>query len=999
MESLQALLSISEEMEEPWPKKLKTDSQVSSNEQRQLLKSLCYADKKSPNTHLGFPEGSWDFSQNDLELQEKNSTKTNLRQYLHFRLCMNAHLHSRLIGNTPFIGKWALENDYCSNLKDSGSEFDENINSLVTKPKPWTIFAKEKEKSIDSGNISKEIELPSVNIVSYDILAENIVARLEYLLTDVPAFQTNENGTGCHHVHGEKNHIPKPVADGGSISDKIPLLCLLGGNFMKGRKSNIGSFLYEYKNVVGEDENIIFRKKQKNALAKNNLRRNKVYKHMFISYSRSCGVVNSKLVKRAAFGLFLHDCSTAVEKNASLFSHFFLLNTQQREISNGTSTMEHFEFSRYTIEDGSFSVVCNEKEQMARQLVISNKHISPENVFHSSALWGGRLCSPTVHNLSANFRLFNYLTSAPLKFGKCSIQQSNLPMVSTMEPNIQKRTGKFFNENNAFPVKKFKASHFIPRVHNKAQTSKSKCVPEYIRTCSRAMLNKTRIGNCEDCGSTEMKVNFYPFDTYKQICLSTDSEEISFIGNVIFNVENNKKDSKGYFVPDKRIICSGSDTLTSNCVLPQLYTICNPFLEQKSKSKKSKYPKDINNNSQRHTCEDNNMHFHINGLNPGNVLKYNGDQYFTSTGSYDICIDQNRPVSVKAQRYKISRHGKRRKLSGFVFENNNSVLPYYPVCSSRTSKNLKHPIVKKVENLNLLLQKSILLNSPHNPELASVKQNAKDVDKKENSTFEQSYVSKRNQPQNITTLCFNYGCGERVSSKDTLTMTSCTMKQGHFEDATEKHLSSEIKSRHEFELKNQFDLVLEELFMFNEISKENVEKEMWKCGERNFLEKDPLVFNHSGSMLDEDSRNIFENKANATFTTTGSTVNSTIVKHTTGMKPTKDEQSLFKNTVIKSPGEQEVPHDHCPSSVTDEEMFYAPSQEHGDSPCKQPFTWSPAFVSHTFMEERSCNLRNERGDFLLDGIVRVQPLKTCRGPLRVGLSKKAKPKQLHPYLK
>ncbi|XP_034966511.1 RAD51-associated protein 2 [Zootoca vivipara] len=961
--SLQALLSISEEMEEPWPKKLKTDSQVSSNEQRQLLKSLCYADKKSPNMHLGFPEGSSDFSQNNLELQEKNSTKNNLRQYLYFRLCMNANLHSRLLGNIPFIEKWALENDYCSNLKDSGSEFNENYNS-----KPWTIFAKEKEKSIDSGNISKKTELPSVNILSYDILAENIVVRIEYLLTDVPAFQTNENGTGCHHVHGEQNHIPKPVADGGRISGKTPLLCLLAGNFMKGRKSNIGSFLYEYKHVVGEDENILFRTKQTNPLAKNNLRRNKVYKHMYISYSRSCGVVNTKLVKCAAFELFLHDCSTAVKKNASIFSHFFLLNTQQREMSNGTSTMEHFEFSRYTIEDGSFSVVGNEKEQMARQLIISNKHIFPENYFHSSTLWGERLCSPTVHNLTANFRLFNYLTSAPLKFGKCSIQQSNLPMVSTMEPNIQKRTGEFFNENNAFPVKKFKASHFILRAHSKAQASKSNLCPR-IRTCSRSMMNKTRNGNCEDCGSTEMKVNLYPFDTYKQICLSTDSEEISFIGNVIFNVENKKKYSKGYFVPDRRITCSGCDTLTYNCVLPQLYTICNPFLEQKSKSKKSQYPKDINNNSQRHTCEDNNMHFPINGLNSGNVLKYNGDQYFTSTVSYDLCIDQNRPVSVKAQRYKISRHGKRRK-----------------------------PI-KKGENLNLLLQKSIFLNSTHNPELASVKQNAKEVDKKENSTFEQSYISKRNQPQNITMLCFNYGCGESASSKDKLTMTSCTMKQGHFEDAIEKHLSSEIKSRHEFELKNQFDLVLKELFMFNEISKENVEKEMWECGKRNFFEKDPLVFNHSDSILDEDSRNIFENKVNVTFTTTGSTGNSTVVKHTTGMKPTKNEQSLFKNTVIKSPGEQEVPHDHCPSSVTDEEMFYAPSQEPGDSPCKQPFTWSPAFVPHTFMEEKSYGLRNERGDFLLDGIVRVQPLKTCRGPLRVGLSKKAKPKQLHPYLK
>lgn len=39
------------------------------------------------------------------------------------------------------------------------------------------------------------------------------------------------------------------------------------------------------------------------------------------------------------------------------------------------------------------------------------------------------------------------------------------------------------------------------------------------------------------------------------------------------------------------------------------------------------------------------------------------------------------------------------------------------------------------------------------------------------------------------------------------------------------------------------------------------------------------------------------------------------------------------------------------------------------------------------------------GYFLSQEVMRVQPLKTCKGPIRIGLSRKARPKQLHPYLK
>ncbi|XP_026582353.1 RAD51-associated protein 2 [Pseudonaja textilis] len=196
------------------------------------------------------------------------------------------------------------------------------------------------------------------------------------------------------------------------------------------------------------------------------------------------------------------------------------------------------------------------------------------------------------------------------------------------------------------------------------------------------------------------------------------------------------------------------------------------------------------------------------------------------------------------------------------------------------------------------------------------------------------------------------------------------------EDSGEEHFSSETNRR------DQFELVLEELRMFNEISKAN--ENSLSQTEINILEKESHVLNCSDNIPDQVNRNI-----NPVISTTDITMSCT-----SGVKQNSYTKSSFHQNIQF--GEQETTHNYS-SNLSGEELFCSSSEKRAH--CKQSFSWNPAFVSQTFTKEGSYNLTTERGNCLLSGIIRIQPLKTCCGPLRVGLSRKAKLKQLHPYLK
>ncbi|XP_007477863.2 RAD51-associated protein 2 [Monodelphis domestica] len=206
-------------------------------------------------------------------------------------------------------------------------------------------------------------------------------------------------------------------------------------------------------------------------------------------------------------------------------------------------------------------------------------------------------------------------------------------------------------------------------------------------------------------------------------------------------------------------------------------------------------------------------------------------------------------------------------------------------------------------------------------------------------------------------------------------------------DTAAECLSTETKTISEFEMKNDFDIVLRELCVFHEIGKE---KETSSIGESVKEEKDD--FDKDNSMEEDVHQGINEESK---MVSSGKIGASSLPCDTIpSINKPKKAQSSFKWKKIHEDGEQEVPHDYCSSSPSDDELFYSPSGED----FKKALSKNPALLSDAFMEGRIHSFL-KGGSSLSHGIVRVHPLKTCRGPIRIGLSRKAKLKQLHPYLK
>ncbi|XP_078503887.1 RAD51-associated protein 2 [Lissotriton helveticus] len=171
-----------------------------------------------------------------------------------------------------------------------------------------------------------------------------------------------------------------------------------------------------------------------------------------------------------------------------------------------------------------------------------------------------------------------------------------------------------------------------------------------------------------------------------------------------------------------------------------------------------------------------------------------------------------------------------------------------------------------------------------------------------------------------------------------------------------KEIPSDDQTKNIFAMKSQFDLVLEELAMFNDISlgqqketyQEKERNAQYQTKTRNNSDFEPYIKSIAGSCLSEN-------------------VLQCVSCHTPQNENISNKYlGVYKRKVQTSKEEQEVPDECSYYSTTEDESLYSATNE---------------------------------GSCFSVGIVRVQPLKTCIGPLRIGLSRKAKTKHLHPYLK
>ncbi|XFF82741.1 hypothetical protein AB1E18_008960 [Capra hircus] len=253
------------------------------------------------------------------------------------------------------------------------------------------------------------------------------------------------------------------------------------------------------------------------------------------------------------------------------------------------------------------------------------------------------------------------------------------------------------------------------------------------------------------------------------------------------------------------------------------------------------------------------------------------------------------------------------------------------------------------------------------------------VDRNEyESVFQESRLanSKHFHPKNDSSECFNHQFETHLSVGN----NEC------FQDLTAKCLSTNILTlANNFEMKSKFNLVLEELRMFHEISKEN---EILSTVETNNRQENYFVEKNA---VEEVKMEI---KKGLKMGTENKLCSSSLLGDMiTSPNMRKKHQSLFKWKTVPKNGEQEVPNDCC-LRTPEEELLYSTSKEG----CENPSPERPTFFSDEFKEEK-CNYLLKAGSSFSYGISRVLPLKTCGRPIRIGLSRKAKLKQLHPYLK
>ncbi|XP_006096079.2 RAD51-associated protein 2 [Myotis lucifugus] len=207
-----------------------------------------------------------------------------------------------------------------------------------------------------------------------------------------------------------------------------------------------------------------------------------------------------------------------------------------------------------------------------------------------------------------------------------------------------------------------------------------------------------------------------------------------------------------------------------------------------------------------------------------------------------------------------------------------------------------------------------------------------------------------------------------------------------FQDLTAKCLPTEVMTiAKDFEMKSEFDLVLEELRMFHKISKENeiLSTVETNNGQENYFRENNAV-EAVKTKIKKDLKIGTVNKI---------CESSLLCDAKAGPNMHKRHQSLFNWETVPRNREQEVPNVHSCLRTSEEEVLYSTSEED----CEKPSPKRPAFSSDDFKEEK-INYIVKGGSNFSHGISKVLPLKTCSRPIRVGLSRKAKLKQLHPYL-
>ncbi|XP_049675394.1 RAD51-associated protein 2 [Accipiter gentilis] len=609
--------------------------------------------------------------------------------------------------------------------------------------------------------------------------------------------------------------------------------------------------------------------------------------------------------------------------------------------------------------------------------------------------------------IGANLRFWSYFPAhSQLKFEKVNSKCTNQEISVTTVKQQQKKPSKMFNRS--FHGERFKAFPFVLCENEKRETTgcrncitstsevtnevtytmkkylgTSSCIKADRRECVRSKELQTYSHNFLS------KKYFSIFDTYEKIPLTTDSEDFDQIPVVIQDNSVQKKLSEENAVTSSKEVPNLPAKSNDALILPEQSKTtmekCISLLLKDSQTNKPEFCKKIDTYSPHLANQkekvDQNPYLNFENLFPSSSNVY---QSITLPLDSSSLVNKDRVVSEDGHCRSSSSAGKQKQS-----EKNHATIQY-PSTGSPAMPDTYLQLQGK-ETVQFSLQGHTQTNKAVNLEPATLKHNLEYVKEQEEINDEQMHVTNESQCETVMNdLIMSYSEDESktfIAAEEELKMHLTVMNNGCLEDVKDKYLPLENKITYEFELKRRFDLVLEELHMFHEISKgnENNLSSLETNSHKNYCE----LNNSEG--LDENVTSVPQKKL---------CISSPISGTIEGQNITDSSGSSLNEKISNENEDQKVSKEYCISRLPSEELLHlAIAEGHFDAAYKKPYTWDPAFLSCTLLKEQNYNLQKEGGYFLSHEVIRVQPLKTCKGPIRIGLSRKARPKQLHPYLK
>uniref|UniRef100_A0A8C9FZK5 RAD51 interacting motif domain-containing protein n=1 Tax=Pavo cristatus TaxID=9049 RepID=A0A8C9FZK5_PAVCR len=692
-------------------------------------------------------------------------------------------------------------------------------------------------------------------------------------------------------------------------------------------------------------------------------------------FSRSSGNENSIFLTKR---IFFHNQSSGLPKGRFVRRHHLLSRRSERFHSTYLESVSH------------------RKDMKKQTLVAKCLILLKDNCDHSS------LEKMHYYNIKeirylirVNLRCSSYLPAcSQLRFEKVNKKCSNQQVpVTTMKWTKNKPSKMFYSY---FHGERLGALPLNLRDNKEHKTSKYRNCLKTTKEIIYEMKKFSDIFNCikavrkENYKPKELQINSHYFlskkslplsDTYKKIPLNCDSEDFDQILPVhqynsvkkLSTAQNTVTSSEN----THNLSAKSKDVLTLPEQSKTTTEKCSSLLLQDSQTSKPEYCKSVDAYTLHLVNEKEFVEFPDTYLNSGNIFpsSLSGYLYITSLLPRNSFVNKDGVVG-EDRHARISLNADKQK----QLEKNDATTSY--LCTRSPTVTYAYLQLQARETVYFSLQGHTETNKAVSLDPATLKQHLEYVKEQEEISDEQMHVTNERQCETVMNdLIMSYSEDEAetfIAGKEKLKMHLSLMNNGCLGDVKDEYLPSENKITYEFELKRKFDLVLEELHIFHEISKED---------ENNLSSVETNSHNNHSELI--SSEGIEENIESVSEKKTY--ISSPVCATIKGENITDSNERLLNEKISLENENTEASKEYYISRLSSEELLH--------SPIAEGKYMKLLSAPNALLVEECEKISRYLGYFLSHEVTRVQPLKTCKRPIRIGLSKKARPQKLHPYLK